>query len=151
MTNPPPQIGKDMSESAVESVLASHHTGVVSLGVGNKGFGFPISYTYDQENRRLLLGLVTPSESKKREFASGTEEATFTVYTYEDADSWQSVTVTGPIRHIDGDDPALHVPGLFFRHVTDDSGEGRMVDLDEFDRTWYELQIETLSGRHSDP
>lgn len=150
MANPPQKIGTEISEAATASFLAAHHTGVLSLGVENRGYGFPISYTCDQENRRLILGLVTLEGSKKRTFMDDTAEATFSVYTYEEADSWQSVTVTGPIRHVDADDSTHRVPTLFFLPESNDfTDDGQMVDLDEFERTWYELEIKTLTGRNS--
>lgn len=146
----PSQSGIELSDQEMESFLASNDTGVLSLGAENRGYGFPISFQYDPENERILLGFVIPGDSKKQKFVTETEEATFTVYSYDDVDSWTSVIATGPIRAIEDDDDSFRVPDLFFRQATDDPAEeGEVVDLDQFDRTWYTLHIETLSGLQS--
>lgn len=147
MATPPSQTGQEMSDREARSFLTANDTGVLSLGVENRGYGFPISYTYDGDSDRIVLGFVSPPESKKQEFATATDEATFTVYTYDDVDSWKSVIVTGPIHALGEEDDSLDVPDLFFQRDTED-GENRLTNLDEFDRAWYELQFDTLSGRH---
>lgn len=139
-----------MSEQEIEAYLSSKDTGVMSMGVESRGYGFPISFTYDSPNERFVLGFVAPPDSKKEKFVTETEEATFTVYSYDDVDSWTSVIATGPVRAIEDHGDSLSVPDLFFLESGDDAAEeDRLVDLDQFDRTWYELQIETLSGRQS--
>lgn len=140
-----------MSNQEIKSYLSSNDTGVLSLGMENRGYGFPISFTYDPESERIILGFVISPDSKKQTFVTETEEATFTVYSYTDVDSWTSVVVTGPIRAIDEDDNSVRVPNLFFQQPSDDATEeDRMVDLDQFERTWYALQIEGFSGRQSE-
>lgn len=140
-----------MSNQEMESYLSSNDTGVLSLGAENRGYGFPISFMYDTENERIVFGFVIPPESKKQKFVTETEEATFTVYSYEDVDSWKSVIATGPVRALEDMDGSFQVPDLFFRQASNDgTEEGQMIDLDQFDRTWYALQIETLSGRQSE-
>lgn len=136
-----------MNEREARDFLASKDHGVLSLGHDDRGYGFPISFTYDEENGRIVLGFVNRPESRKLEFASEATEATFTVYSYEDVDAWESVLVGGPIRQL-SDDGSYRVPDVFFRSESDE-GEGRMVDLDEFERTWYGLRIESVSGRRS--
>lgn len=146
----PSQTGIEMSTHEIESCLSSTDTGVLSLGVENRGYGFPVSFAYDAESGQIVLGFVASPGSKKQEFAVATEEATFTVYSYEDVDSWRSVIATGPIRAVEDSEDSFQVPDLFFRQPSDDATHGdEMVDLDQFDRTWYALQIETLSGRQS--
>lgn len=137
-----------MSDRETEEFLAARDHGVLSLGVENRGYGFPISYTYDPEDDRIVLGFVNTPGGKKQEFATETDEATFTVYTHEDVDSWEGVVATGPIRPVEDVDDSYRVPDLFFNQEGDDADD-QMVNLDEFDRTWYELRIDTLSGRRS--
>jgi nitroimidazol reductase NimA-like FMN-containing flavoprotein (pyridoxamine 5'-phosphate oxidase superfamily) len=139
-----------MSERETRSFLESNDHGVLSLGVENRGYGFPISYTYDEANARILLGFVSPPESKKREFAAEADKATFTVYTHEDVDSWKSAIVEGPIRPVDGDDTSHRVPDIVFSREREDAdGDDGVVNLDKFERTWYELRIDAISGRWS--
>lgn len=139
-----------MNEQEVRTFLDSNEHGVLSLGVESRGYGFPISYTYDEENHRIVLGFVNAPGSQKQEFATATDEAAFTVYDYEDVDSWTSVIVKGEINPLDEDDTRLSVPDVFFHQTTDDHDtEDGMVNLDAFDRNWHALRIDTLSGRRS--
>lgn len=148
--DPAAQTGQEMTEQEAASYLAANDTGVLSLASENSGYGFPISYTYEEGNDRIVLGFAPLSGSKKRAFVTATEEATFTVYTYTDVDSWRSVIATGAIQPVDGEADGLAVPDLFFRRDSDATdADEQLVDLDAYDRTWYELQIDTLSGRHS--
>lgn len=144
MTAPASQTGREMSERESRSFLAANDNGVLSLGVESRGYGFPISYSYGEDTDRVVLGFVAAPESKKREFAAETEQATFTVYDHEDIDAWKSVIVEGPIRLVNEDDAAHRVPDLFW-----EGDEDQVLNLDDFERTWYELRIESISGRHS--
>lgn len=146
MSTPPSQTGATMGRDEVEAFLTSQDTGVLSLGVENRGYGFPISYTFHDDADRLVVGFVSSPASKKREFAESAQEATFTVYDYADVDAWRSVIATGPIHAIDVEDVSYSVPDLFFRP---EDGDAEMVDLDEFERAWYELEIDELAGRQS--
>lgn len=141
--------GAEMTDTEIATFLAANDVGVLSLSGESRGYGVPISFSYDEKRGRLLLGFVAPAGSTKLELATATETATLTVYTYEDVDAWQSVVVTGTIRPVESDDDTLRVPNLFFSRESDDDEDGRVVDLDTFERTWYELGIETLSGRYS--
>lgn len=144
MTTPPSAVGQAMSERDARSFLASKDNGVLSLGVDDVGYGFPIAYSFDDAADHLVLGFVTHPPSKKRRFADDTETATFTVYEFGDVDVWRSVIVEGAIERLD-DDQAHRVPDIFYQQADDDE----IVNLDEFDRTWYELEIESISGRQS--
>lgn len=145
MTTAPPQTGGEMSERESRSFLAANDNGVLSLGVGDRGYGFPISYTYDEDADSVVLGFVAEAGSRKREFAAETDHATFTVYEHDDVDAWQSVIVEGAIERVEADD-AYRVPDLFW-----EGDDDQVVNLDAFERTWYELEIATISGRRSTP
>lgn len=149
MTDVPSETGVEMSEAETRSLLESKAHGVLSMGAGDRGYGLPMSFGYDEENGRLVLGFANTSDSKKRRFATKTEEATLNVYEYEDVDSWASVLVTGSLHRIDGADVSEPIRPLFFRRETDTPDEGRLVDFDEYERVWYELRIDEISGRHS--
>lgn len=135
-----------MSAQARRSLLTSQGHGVLSMGDGDHGYGLPMSYRYDRDNDRIVLGFVNRPGSKKQQFATVTETATLTVYDYEDVDSWESVIVTGTLHAIDDATVPERLTPVFFHP---DDGESGMVELDEFERTWYELRIDEISGRHS--
>lgn len=146
----PWRTGVEMSEGEIRAMLESRGHGVLSLGAKNRGYGVPLSYSLDLENGRLVFGFVDAPNAKKRAFVETSEEATLTVYEYTDVDDWRSVIVTGTLRSISDPDLADHFASLFFQRdgAAGDSGDD-MVDLDEFERTWYELRIDDLSGRKS--
>lgn len=142
------RLGKEMSEAEARSVLSSEDHGVLSMGIENRGYGLPMAYSYDEEADRLVLGFVSTPESKKQRFATDTEEVTLTVYTYEDVDSWESVIVTGSIEPIPEPDVSDRLIPVFFVEEND-TGDRRFVQFDDFERQWYELHIDDVSGRSS--
>jgi nitroimidazol reductase NimA-like FMN-containing flavoprotein (pyridoxamine 5'-phosphate oxidase superfamily) len=148
MADTPPKTGMEMSDKAIRSLLESESHGVLSMGADDRGYGLPMSYSYDAENERVVFGFVNTSDSEKREFATRTEEATLTVYNYEDVDSWESVVVRGQLQEASEADVTEQVTPLFFLHE-DEASNRRIVDLDEFEREWHELQIDDVTGRHS--
>ncbi|MFT4922254.1 MAG: nitroimidazol reductase NimA-like FMN-containing flavoprotein [Haloarculaceae archaeon] len=150
MTDSTARIGKDMTPGEIASVLTSKNIGVLSLGSENRGYGFPMSYTYEEANDRIILGFVSSPESQKEAFVEQTDEATLTIYDWTDVDSWTSVIAEGPIGPLEGDEKDFNVPDMFFSADDDHhAGEDELVNIDSFERTWYELDIRNLSGRHS--
>lgn len=153
MTEPPASIGLEMSEGQRRSFLESKGHGVLSMGVENRGYGFPISYSYDRETDRVVLGFTNTAGSKKRDFATETQEVTLNVYEFKDVDSWKSVVVRGTLQEVEEPVNPDRPMSMFFL-MEDGEGEElgeerRIIDLEEFDRTWFELEIEEVSGRHS--
>ncbi|WP_254768261.1 pyridoxamine 5'-phosphate oxidase family protein [Salinilacihabitans rarus] len=142
------EVGAELSERESRSLLTSHDHGVLSIASRDRSYGLPISYAYDEANDRLIFGFVNTPESKKHQFAVATEEATLTIYEYDDVDSWRSVIVTGPIAPIPDSEVSVQLAPIFFVEE-DETGESQLVELDEFDRTWYALQIDEISGRQS--
>jgi len=63
--------------------------------------------------RQLASASESSFLSKKGEFATTTEEATFTVSTYEDVDSWRIIIAIGMVRHVGDGDTTHRVPDLF--------------------------------------
>lgn len=138
-----------MGEEAMLSLLESEGHGVLSMGAENRGYGLPMSYSYEREDDRLVLGFVDGTGSKKSRFASACEEVTLTVYTYDDVDSWKSVIVTGSLRSVDEADVSERFASLFFVAEDDTGDDDRMVQVGESDQEWYELRIDDITGRHS--
>lgn len=140
--------GETLSEDELDSFLAGRGIGVLSLADDHDAYGVPISYGYDDEERRLFFAFLQPgAESRKEEFAEATDTATFTTYAVESEHEWTSAIVEGTLRRIDEDEwdalsdalerNAWH-PDLFTEAVPDRGIEG------------WELVIEDASGRTSE-
>ncbi len=149
MDDPPSRVGLEMDEAEISDLLQSKGHGVLSMGLESRGYGLPISYTYDRDADRLFLGLVKLPGSKKTKFATNTDEVTLNVYQYDDVDAWKSVIVTGEITEVDPERIPDRVADLFFETESRDSTDPELSHLGEFDRTWYELDVSDISGRHS--
>lgn len=151
MTDHPSTIGNELDKGEARSLLAATNHGVLSLGAGNRGYGHPISYRYEADDDRVIIGLVANSGGKTETFVEESEVATLTVYDYEDVDSWESVIVTGSLDPLDGDEVSTDVAPIFFARPGDDPDDPDWVDLDQVDRDWYALPIDEITGRRSDP
>ncbi|MGM0397578.1 MAG: pyridoxamine 5'-phosphate oxidase family protein [Halobacteriota archaeon] len=147
MVNLPSKTGSEMSEEAIKSLLERKGHGVLSMGTENRGYGVPISYHYDADHHRIVVGMVKLPGSKRSTFASKTDEATMTVYEYHDVDTWESVIATGTLHQVRDADVPEDLAALFF-YPEGPETDGQMVELDQFERAWYELRIEEISGRY---
>lgn len=138
-----------MGEDAMREMLEETGHGVLCLGSNNRGYGFPLSYTYDRDRDRLFLGLTAADGGKKHDFVSATEEVTLCVYRYKDLDSWRSVIVTGTLEAVEESALPQRMNTVFFSHDSGSADGTELATLNDFDRQWYELAIDGLSGRHS--
>lgn len=138
-----------MRDEEARWLLGSRNHGVLSMGFESRGYGLPMSYKYDEASDRIVLGVADAPGSKKREFITATEEATLTVYQYEDVDSWECAIVTGTIHPLEDDPLSDGFALVFFSQRDAETGDRTWVDLDDLDREWYELRIADISGRHS--
>lgn len=148
MVNLPSKAGSEMTEEAIQDLLERRGHGVLSMGTENRGYGVPISYHYDADADRIIVGMVKLPESKRSTFASKTEEATMTVYEYHDVDTWESVIATGTLHQIPDANVPDRLTALFF-YPEGPETDGQMVELDQFERVWYELKIQDISGRYN--
>lgn len=149
MDDPPSRVGLEMDEAEIRDLLQTKGHGVLSMGLESRGYGLPISYTYEPVAGRLFLGLVKIPGSKKTKFASNSDEVTLNVYQYDDVDDWKSVIVTGEITEVDPERVPDRVADLFFETNSRNAEDPEPSHLGEFDRTWYELDVSDISGRHS--
>jgi len=92
-------IETEMSPDEVDTLLARHETGVLSLARGDEPYAIPISYGYDTDERCLYLRLVSTPESEKRRFLASTPRTRLVVYE-EDGDVYRSVVATGDLREV---------------------------------------------------
>lgn len=148
MAKLPSKTGTEMTEEAIQDLLEERGHGVLSMGTGNRGYGVPISFHYDPDGDRIVVGMVKLPESKRSEFAAKTDEATLTVYEYHDVDTWESVIVTGTLHQVDEAEVPGRLTALFF-YPEGPETDGKMIDLDQFERVWYELRITDVSGRYN--
>ena len=138
-----------MSESDARALLEESFTGVLSLGAGSRGYGVPMSYHYDLDQDRIVVGFVNGSGSKKEAFVEAGAEVTLTVYTMDDVDVWESVVATGTLSPVNGNSiPEEFVP-VFFTRDPESVDQREWNDLDEWERQWYEIRVQDVSGRHS--
>lgn len=140
--------GERLSEDDLDSFLAGHGMGVLSLADDHDAYGIPISYGYDSELGRLFFVFLRPgAESRKEEFAEATDTASFTAYTVGSEHDWTSAIVEGTLRRVHEDEwddlsdalerNAWH-PDLFSEAEPDRGIDG------------WELVIEDASGRTSE-
>ena len=142
------QTGQSMVRKEAKAFLEDQGHGTLCLASGNRGYGIPMSYGYDEEKDRLVMELIYVGQSKKRQFLETAEEVTLTTYEHRDQETWASVVVTGTVHELTGDDVSERYAALFFDQAEDAAGELRWMDLEDAQREWYELHIEELTGRH---
>lgn len=93
--------GNRMDGVEIADFLEAHSTGVLSLAHENEGYGFPVSYAFEDEESAVYVRLGFAPESQKRAFVDAVERASLVVYE-ETADGWQSVVVEGTLRELGG-------------------------------------------------
>ena len=151
MANPPPTVGSTMTEDEIRTVLRREHHGVLSMGADDRGYGFPIVYWYEDGAEAVVFGFTVVPDSKKLAFANSTEEVTLTIYDFEDVDDWASVIVTGTIHEVEDADVPEEFSTMFFFRENEATGDRKTHNFDQYERAWYELRMDDLSGRHSGP
>ncbi|ELY83742.1 pyridoxamine 5'-phosphate oxidase family protein [Natrinema pallidum] len=139
-------IGDKISSKIAEKFFANQGHGVLSLAKDNDSYGIPVSYGYDLESERCILQFVIEPESQKQQFLESSDTVTLTTYKYGSDDTWQSVVATGSLLSLSSDDVANWAAAIFFTHASNVETSARQEDSDT-EVTWYELEIETLSGR----
>ncbi|MFD1562516.1 pyridoxamine 5'-phosphate oxidase family protein [Haloarchaeobius amylolyticus] len=143
------QIGYSMSTAETVRFLEQQGHGTLSLAADNRAYGIPISYGYDEDYDRLVMEFVSTEMSKRKRFAESTDEVTLTTYEFRDQTTWASVVVTGTLYEVPPEKVSNQVAALFFRRADDAAGDDRWQD-DTFDKEWYEIDIETMSGRRGE-
>lgn len=144
----PDQIGESMTEGEIQSLLRAEGHGVLGLAAGNRGYGIPVSFAYDESKSRFILEFVNLGDTKKEAFIEASEEVTLTVHNFEDSETWESVIVTGTLEPLDADEVSERSAAQFFAKADDAATELRWVDDPDIDRQWYALRPTDMSGRH---
>ena len=136
-----------LSDNEIDSFLARHETGVISLAREGTSYAVPISYGYDGEHRRFYLRLVSNPESEKRAFLESTPHTRVVVYE-EDDPVYMSVVATGTLRETSRDE-------LTVEHIEQYSEAKRPLfeiwgeSLPALDVRLYRLDPDELSGRRA--
>jgi len=89
--------GTPMDGVEIAEFLQARGAGVLSLANENHGYGFPVSYAYDEEEQAVYFRLGFGPDSQKRAFVDAVDRASLVVFEETD-DGWQSVVVEGPLR-----------------------------------------------------
>ena len=138
-------VGEDISTNIAGEFFARQGHGVLSLAKDNVGYGVPVSYGYDVVNERCIIQLVFEGESQKRPFVETAEKVTLTAYTCDADEEWQSAIASGQLVSLSSDDVANWAAAVFFTEAA--NVDARAQRSPTTDVEWYELEIETLTGR----
>jgi len=140
-------IGERTSEDEALELLEATGHGVLSMGDGNRGYGVPVSFGYDETSDRFVFEFLNVGDSEKQSFASATEEATLTVYEYDGPADWTSAIVTGTLESVDAADLSERAVAAFTREAEDAAEEVRWAGAEDLDREWYALDPTDVTGR----
>lgn len=134
-----------MDGTDIIDFLEANGTGVLSLAKGDDSYAVPVSYAYDQDDRRVYFRLGYGPGSQKQKYLEATDHATFVVYDRTET-GWKSVVASGHLQELSESDieaslleslKSLDIP--FFRVFERPS--------DEIDFTIVALEIDSLNGR----
>ncbi|MDQ2052620.1 pyridoxamine 5'-phosphate oxidase family protein [Natronolimnohabitans sp. A-GB9] len=139
-------IGASISTRMAEKFFATRGHGVLSLANDDDAYGVPVSYGYDPATERCIIHLVVEPSSKKVQFLETADTVTLTAYEYDADAAWQSVIATGSLVELSSDDVAEQAAAIFFTRAAYTDVTARR-ESDPADVHWYELEIETLTGR----
>lgn len=140
------RISTPMDTTEITDFLGSQETGVVSLANrSGRSYGFPISFVYEPDDRRIYFQFGYAGDSLKREFFETTSGASFVVHD-ETPDGWRSVVARGELAELLEPDVPIGVADRvneldipFFRVFE--------YDTDELEFTVVALDIDDLTGR----
>ncbi len=81
----------------IAAFLESRQTGVLGLGMDDRGYAVPISYAYQPDDQELYFRFGFSGESQKREYIEAASQVAFVVYDHGEA-GWKSVMAIGPLE-----------------------------------------------------
>lgn len=137
-----------MGDAEIDEFLGEHETGVLSLARTDEPYAIPISYGYDESERKFYMRLVSTPESEKREFLESSPAARLVVYDERDS-SYRSVIATGTLENIP---PAELTPdqiaqyGQAKRPLFEIWAQGKQ----DLDIELYRLEPDSLNGRRTE-
>lgn len=141
--------GIEMATDEIAEFLTRQGHGVLSFG-GAVPYGIPLSFGYDVLENRCVFQLLSGSDSKKQAALAETDAVNLVAYEWNDVDSWRSVVITGQLLPIEPDTPeVVKAAEVFAEYGSVVGTEVFNRPLEEMTSTWYELQIEEMSGYKS--
>ena len=144
-------IGRQMAAAEIEEFLRSAGHGLLSLARDDVAYGIPMSYAYERETQTFVMEFLFQTESKKRRFIVGTEEASLCVYDWEGRDDWQSVIAGGPLERVEDDGRIRDMASLLAQQCSDVAPWWlRFSDNRQRDHAWYVLRAMSLEGYCAD-
>lgn len=142
------EYGREMSAEEIEAFLTETGHGVLSLGRDHSAYGVPVSFGYHAGDRRCVLQFGFGEESRKREFAETAETVCLTTYEWSDPGSWQSVVIEGTLSPL-SEEALTEAASVFSAHAAAVALTVFDAPLTELDIEWYELDVESISGRRA--
>lgn len=141
--------GIEMTETEVTTFLNRQGHGVLSLG-GNGPYGIPLSFGYEREENRCVFQLFSAPDSRKQVSLAESAAVNLVSYEWNHVDDWRSVVIDGQLISLGAEtDAAMEAADVFFEHGSVVGTEIFNRPLEELEGTWYELQIEKISGYKS--
>ena len=141
--------GVEMNESDVAEYLTRQGHGVLTFS-GEKPYGVPISFAYDEQNNRCVFQLLSTALSRKAARLRESDAATLIVYEWNTPDDWRSVILEGSLEEIEPESTdAIAAAEVFAEHASMIGSEIFAGPLEELDVQWYGLRIDAISGYHS--
>ena len=138
-------VGERISGEMAGRLLKRRGHGVLSLASGDDGYGIPISYGYDPENRRCVMHLTVDDDSRKRELLQAEGTSTLTNYVFREDGTWESVIAEGSLRELSDAEVADGGAAVFFDQAASALPEIRRND--EYETVWYALEIDRITAR----
>lgn len=141
--------GIEMATDEIAEFLTRQGHGVLSFG-GDVPYGIPLSFGYDVLDNRCVFQLLSGPDSKKQTALAETDTVNLVAYEWHAVDNWRSVITTGQLLPIDPNTPeVVKAAEIFAEYGSVVGTEVFNRPLEELTSTWYELQIEEMSGYKS--
>lgn len=137
---------QEMSSSEIETFLSNRGHGVLVLN-SDSPYGIPISFGID--NDTIVTQLLSTDESKKQRLLDANNNVCLVVYEVNSPFKWKSIVIDGTLEEFDTP-PTEQELEIFATdaEVVDLSVFNKDTDQ-EFDGTWYTLEIDTISAYKS--
>jgi nitroimidazol reductase NimA-like FMN-containing flavoprotein (pyridoxamine 5'-phosphate oxidase superfamily) len=138
----------DMDRPAVDSLLGTGGTGVISLSTSGTEppHSVPVSYGYDAEDGAFYFRIAVGPDSEKGDLMD--RPAAFVVHDTVD-ERWQSVVARGRLTDIEDDQPQESLAGLERVHIPLVDIFGQQPGTVEFE--FLRLVADELTGRAEQP
>lgn len=136
-----------MTDAEIEERLWEHDAGVLGLANDGRAYVVPVSYYYDGDRGSVFFRLGDDDHSRKLEFVTTTEEASFLIYGVEAPGASWSVLTTGRLQELPEAERAEFDPET----VNERFGPLRVFDeaIDGIDLVFYELDVTSIVGRRT--